>query len=111
MSWKASVNNVFPRHLNPGGWIELQDLVGYISCDDDTLSDEAPLKRWTDSLFQAFKNIDRPTDSVLRYEQQLADTGFIDVGSVKEKWPTNRWPKDKKYKQIGRLLPRPRTSN
>lgn len=82
----------------------MQDLVGGISCDDDTLSDEAPLKRWTGALSQAFEAIERPIDSVLRYPQQLAEAGFVDVGCVKEKWPTNRWPKDKRYKQIGTFL-------
>lgn len=29
----------------------------------------------------------------------------MNVTVVKEKWPTNRWPRDKKYKQIGMLSP------
>lgn len=40
-------------------------------------------------------------DSALKYQEQLKDTGFVDIHVVKRKWPLNRWPKDQKHKQIG----------
>lgn len=43
-------------------------------------------------------------DTALFYEQQLADAGFINIRVVKEKWPLNRWPKDIKYKQLGKIF-------
>lgn len=42
-------------------------------------------------------------DSALYYEQQLADAGFTNIHIVQEKWPVNRWPRDKKYKQLGNI--------
>ena len=53
---------------------------------------------------EAFRGNGRPLDTALEYERQLADAGFVNIHAVREKWPTNRWPRDKKYKQLGRFL-------
>ena len=44
-------------------------------------------------------------DAATRYKSQLEDAGFINVQEIVYKWPTNRWPKDKKYKELGNLSP------
>ena len=71
-------------------------------CDDGTLADDAPLKRWSTLINEAMHAAGRSLDTALHYQQQLADAGFTDIGIVRELWPTNRWPRDKKYKQIGK---------
>lgn len=73
-----------------------------MACDDGTLTDDSPMKQWADLLTQAFAGYGASVDSALNYPQQLAEQGFVDIVAVQEKWPTNRWPKNKKYKQIGR---------
>ncbi len=35
------------------------------------------------------------------YKGLLKDAGFVDVVETVYKWPINRWPKDKKMKEIG----------
>lgn len=70
--------------------------------DDDTFTDDCPLKQWSDLIHQGFGAMGAPVDTALHYEQQLDEAGFVDIVTIKEKWPTNRWPKDKKYKQIGK---------
>ena len=44
----------------------------------------------------------------------LIEAGFDDVVEVRYKWPQNRWPKDKKLKELGELhcysYDQPRTS-
>lgn len=52
-------------------------------------------------LADAFADIGRGIDSANAYPKQLAEAGFVDIEVVREKWPTNHWPRDKKYKQIG----------
>lgn len=88
--------------MTPGGTIEIQDLIYPILSDDGTLTDDAPLNRWGHLMNEAFRVAKRPVDSGLYYQQQLAEVGFVDIGVVHEKWPTNRWPRDRKYKQIGK---------
>jgi hypothetical protein len=40
-------------------------------------------------------------DSGTRYKQQLLDAGFVDVVETIYKWPTNPWPRDPKFKEMG----------
>lgn len=89
-------------NLAPGGQIELQDCILPVFADDGTLPEESSLKRWGFLLNEAFRGNNRPMDSALYYQQQLREAGFVDIGTVREKWPSNRWPRDKKYKQIGK---------
>lgn len=91
------------RNINPGGFIELQDAIYPILCDDDTLPEDSALKQWSMTMNEAFRGNGRPLDTALHYEQQLADAGFINIHAVREKWPTNRWPRNKKYKQLGEI--------
>ena len=92
---------MFTSNLSPGGIIELQDIIYPMTSDDGSLTDDSALKRWGTLLNEAFRGIGRPMDTAYAYEEQLRDAGFVDVKVVQEKWPTNRWPKDKKYKQMG----------
>ena len=90
-------------NLTPGGSIELQDCIQPFLSDDGTLTSGSHLDRWSRLIRDSFAGMGRDMDSALRYEQQLIDAGFVDVRVVREKWPTNRWPREKKYKQIGML--------
>jgi hypothetical protein len=38
------------------------------------------------------------------YKQQLVDAGFQNVVQVDYKWPTNPWPKDPRYNEIGEFV-------
>lgn len=37
-----------------------------------------------------------------RYKQWMLEAGFVDIVEVKYKWPQNTWPKDPKFKELGR---------
>ena len=47
--------------------------------------------------------IGRFADCSARYKEQLATAGFTNIEQTIYKWPQNRWPKDKKYKELGKL--------
>jgi hypothetical protein len=42
-------------------------------------------------------------DAATRYKEQMEAAGFVNVTEVIYKWPSNRWPKDKKFKELGEL--------
>lgn len=87
--------------MNPGGVIEIIDIVYPVQSDDGTLTTDMPLYQWAIKLLEAFTKNGSPLDSAVKYKQQLEEAGFVDVNVVKRKWPLNRWPKDPKYKQLG----------
>lgn len=68
------------------------------------------LRKWSEMLNEAFRSFGKGMDSALLYEDQLAEAGFVNIRVVREKWPVSHWPRDRKYKQLGkeyslRLLP------
>ncbi|KAK3682044.1 S-adenosyl-L-methionine-dependent methyltransferase [Podospora appendiculata] len=87
--------------LNPGGFIELQDIIYPMRSDDGTLTEDSALHKWSVTLAEDFRAAGRRLDSALEYEAQLAEAGFVDIVRVPYKWPTNRWPRDAKYKEVG----------
>ncbi|KAF5549420.1 mRNA 3 end-processing YTH1 [Fusarium phyllophilum] len=89
------------KNLNPGGRIEMIDIIYPLLSDDDTLTKYSALSKWSALLHDIFTKNGRPMDSTLKYKDQLEAAGFVDVNIVKRKWPLNRWPKDPKHKQIG----------
>ncbi|KAL2108131.1 hypothetical protein VUR80DRAFT_4249 [Thermomyces stellatus] len=89
------------ENLNPGGYIELLDSIYPVISDDGTLPPDSALRRWSEITNNAFRDSGRSLDTALNYEQQLAEAGFVNICVIREKWPTNRWPRDKKYKQLG----------
>ncbi|KAG6003474.1 hypothetical protein E4U21_002010 [Claviceps maximensis] len=87
--------------LNSGGWIELQDIIMMPKCDDGTMSDDSALKTWGDKLLESCKTLKRDGDSAMRYKQHMTDAGFINVTEVVYKWPTNPWPAEQHYRDLG----------
>ena len=94
----------YRRNLTPGGTIELQEIMLPIISDDNTFPDDCALSRWSKLLRDAFAGTGRYADAALSFQQQLSDAGFVEINVIKEKWPTNRWPRDKKYKQLGKPI-------
>ncbi|KAH8896408.1 S-adenosyl-L-methionine-dependent methyltransferase [Thozetella sp. PMI_491] len=87
--------------LNPGGWIEMSDIVCELKSDDNTVPENSPLKKWTELSLEASKKLGRSIDSAKQYKDQLEAAGFVNVTAVQYKWPLNPWPADPKYKELG----------
>ncbi|KAK1545412.1 hypothetical protein CPAR01_02914 [Colletotrichum paranaense] len=98
--WKLYLRRCF-NHLEPGGWVELQEFDLFPRSDDGTLTPEHPLMRWCSLLLEASEKFGRPYVEVPLLKDLLIEVGFVDVSLSLCKWPTNTWPKDPKYKEIG----------
>jgi hypothetical protein len=59
------------------------------------------LVRWCDLMMEAATNLGRPLDTCARAKEMMEDAGFVDIVRIPFKWPTNQWPKEKKYKELG----------
>ncbi|KAH7368142.1 S-adenosyl-L-methionine-dependent methyltransferase [Plectosphaerella cucumerina] len=90
------------ENLEPGGWIEVVDIAP-LTADDDSLKEDSALHKWITTLTDCGERIGRTFRSASRYKEQLEAQGFENVVEVKFKWPQNRWPRDKKLKELGGL--------
>ncbi|KAK1452037.1 methyltransferase domain-containing protein [Colletotrichum melonis] len=90
-------------NLTPGGWVELQELDIFTTSDDGTLKADSATRRWSTLLTEATEKLGRPYIDPKDLVHNVTNAGFVDVSITTYKWPLNDWPKDEKYKQIGRL--------
>ncbi|KAI1043840.1 hypothetical protein LB505_010712 [Fusarium chuoi] len=88
-------------NLEPGGYLELQDMSLPARSDDETLHPESYLSKWCRSCFEAGQNLGRPVFPTTEYKNYLAAAGFVDIVEVQQKWPTNPWPRERKFKELG----------
>lgn len=90
-------------NLEPGGYLELQDMALPAQSDDKTLHPDSYLAEWCRLCFEAGLNLKRPIFPVTEYKNYLAAAGFEDIVEVQRKWPTNNWPRDREFKELGIL--------
>ncbi len=88
------------RFLNPGGTLELIDIIYPFRSDDGTLSEDSNMYRWSKLVLEGFTANGSAINSALKYKEQLTNAGFIGTTEVKQKWPMGTWLKDEKHKQI-----------
>ncbi|KAM0345007.1 hypothetical protein ACHAPU_006890 [Fusarium lateritium] len=90
------------RNITPGGYVELQDVDVIMGSDDGTLTEETTMYKWCRLLDEAAGKFNRCFERTTRFKDLLKEVGFVDVVETRYKWPTNHWPKDNKYKELGR---------
>lgn len=98
--WPKFFKNSFDQ-MNPGGVLELQDIVYPVESDDDSVAQDTAIYRWSKMVGDGFERMGRPITSALGYKAQLEAAGFTNVVAAKYKWPLNRWPRDAKHKELG----------
>lgn len=89
-------------NLNPGGWLEVKDIKFPIEDNDNSFPEDCAVKKWADLILEGTVKLGRACDSAKDYKTQLIEAGFTDVVEIRYKWPQNRWPKDRKLKELGK---------
>lgn len=96
----AKVINQAFYALNPGGFLEIQDALLWVRCDDRSLEGTA-IAMWQTMLHEAAWKSGRDWACPTKYKRYMEDTGFVDVTVMEYKWPINTWPIDKHEKELG----------
>ncbi|KAK3308001.1 S-adenosyl-L-methionine-dependent methyltransferase [Chaetomium strumarium] len=99
-NWPRLIDQIY-THLKPGGWAELHCVTGVLGCDDGTLTDDSPMKKLSDALYDSTQSFGTPIDDPTRWKRWLEERGFEDVTEVVYKMPCSPWPKDERLKFIG----------
>jgi hypothetical protein len=59
------------------------------------------LAQWGELMLEASFKLSIPLNSVKGVKKIMEDAGYVDVVEKKYKWPMNKWPAEKKMKEIG----------
>jgi hypothetical protein len=89
------------RNLTPGGYAELQDVDIMMQSDDNTLTQDHALWKWGFFLAKAGQEHGTPFIETNRLKHIMTEIGFVDVKETPFKWPSNHWPKEKRFKILG----------
>lgn len=54
-------------------------------------------------MVEGCAKLGRSANSPVHFKAQMEAAGFVNVKEKIYKWPSNWWPKDKKYKELGAL--------
>ncbi|GKT95210.1 methyltransferase domain-containing protein [Colletotrichum tofieldiae] len=98
--WQTYLKQCFDN-LSPGGYLELNDVDGFPTSDDGTLTDDCNLMKAFRLCFEALAALGSPFEEFSRFEGIMSEIGFEDVHIRRFKWPTNSWPKDQRHKELG----------
>jgi hypothetical protein len=80
--------------------LEVQDVCSPILFIDNS-GENTDLKKWSDLCLEASIKLGVPLDSVKSVKKIMEDVGYVDVVETVYQWPMNRWPAEKKMKEIG----------
>lgn len=80
----------------------MEDIALPVTSDDGTLAEDSFLARMSHMTTEAAEKLGRRIDLSPTYKGMFEAAGFVDVVIKRFKWPSNMWPRDKKFKEMGR---------
>lgn len=89
------------RNMKSGGWIEFQDLLFNLRCDDETMPQDYVLPQIPKLTIQSLKSLDFDADFVDRVPLDLERAGFVNVRREIYKVPVGAWPRSEKMRYFG----------
>lgn len=98
--WPLLVSRAYEA-LAPGGWIEMQELMFDLRCDDDSIRPGNMVAGFFDNMKKGLESFGVDLLAMRKNQQFLLDTGFVHVQEVPRKVPIGVWPKGQKMKTIG----------
>ncbi|KAF2261391.1 S-adenosyl-L-methionine-dependent methyltransferase [Lojkania enalia] len=101
--WSRFCRQAF-ENLEDGGYLEVHDIDFVIKCDDGSLPTNSALVRWHNYMHDAASKAGFPLDAISHVPAMMENAGFTDIVATPIKWPINTWPKDPRFKEIGRWV-------
>ncbi|KAG8530556.1 uncharacterized protein KY384_005059 [Bacidia gigantensis] len=100
-NWEGLMEQAF-KHNKPGGWVELQEMTVMVGTDDNSIPENAYIKRWCDNQEEAVSKIGM---SLLMGSEKLREAvekaGYTNITVREFKIPIGTWPMDPKMRETG----------
>ncbi|KAL6407629.1 hypothetical protein AUP68_08649 [Ilyonectria robusta] len=99
-NWTEFLRKCF-NHLEPGGYVEIQEPDLAWKSNDGTLLPNNALLQCAQLLQGASEKFGRAYQDIPSLVNIMTEIGFVDVVIEAFRWPNNPWPKDKRLKELG----------
>ncbi|TDZ26380.1 Secondary metabolism regulator LAE1 [Colletotrichum orbiculare MAFF 240422] len=100
--WQRLIRQSFDN-LTPGVFLEIIEVDPFLDCDDGTLKPEHSVMKTLNLLMIAAQALGASYQDPRELEPMMMEAGFTDIVMQQLKWPTNPWPKEDRYKELGAL--------
>ena len=92
------------RHIKRDGWVELQEFIPEILCDDGSMHCEDPLKTFVQLGNDGLRRLGFTPPSMAGMQEALVQAGYKNIECLVTKVPISIWPQDRKLKTAGVLM-------
>ncbi|PGH17407.1 hypothetical protein AJ80_04863 [Polytolypa hystricis UAMH7299] len=99
--WDALYGQVY-ESLKPGGWVEIQEVEGWVQSEDGTENRAPTVMEWQERINEASDKFGKRYNIAAEQKQRMIDAGFVDVKDDVFKVPIFPWPKNHRLKIIGK---------
>lgn len=65
---------------------------------------DCAIARWNNNMHEAATKAGFPLDAIGNVPEMMKKAGFVDIVATPIKWPINTWPKDPKFKELGKWV-------
>ncbi|KAI5810265.1 S-adenosyl-L-methionine-dependent methyltransferase [Peziza echinospora] len=102
--WPTYIDKIY-KHLKPGGWVEFSEHENGLRSDDNSYTPQTNLYQYWDLFHQAMNETGKDPKISENIKTMIeADGRFEQVKEIQLKIPWGTWPKDKRYKEIGKWI-------
>ncbi|KAF1938058.1 S-adenosyl-L-methionine-dependent methyltransferase [Clathrospora elynae] len=92
------------NNLDPGGWMESQEIYSKVYCNDGTMPATWELLEWTKTEDSAAMRLGRPLRIANKLKTWYEQAGFVDVHEDIFAIPINAWARDARDKLLGKFF-------
>lgn len=100
--FRQVINRAY-HYTKPGGYMESQEIMSTMYCDDGTMPADWPFLDWNQTIDYAAMEADRPMRIANKLKRWYEEAGFVDVQEKVFRLPVNSWPRDKHLKTLGKM--------
>jgi hypothetical protein len=92
------------NNLDPGGFMESQEIYPKLYCDDGTMPPTYELLEWTRMQDKAAMKLGTPLRIANKLKTWYEQAGFVDVYEETFAIPINQWARDERFKLLGKFM-------
>jgi hypothetical protein len=90
-----------PRHLRPGGWLEIQEVYHYPISLNKTMPPDHPVAQYWSLIYEGLGELGVNFHAVTGLADTMRDSGYINVTERVLQIPLGTWAKNKVLKTVG----------
>lgn len=91
-------------HIRHGGWVEVQEVIPTIQCDDGTMAHDDPVRLLFDAATEGMRRLGCQPINPQSIKESLERQGFVNIQCVIKRAPISPWATNGNLQDVGILM-------